>query len=165
MVETLQQFVAGAMGGLALLIGKLFVDRFTESHKADVSIAAKRRERFQDKQAQVAAELYEKLANCTSAVFMLVVVEEPDSRISHLLESESRAKRLKDLLPAAEQAWGELSTYYNAHSLYFSDSLLTSIRRAGHHMEKVIDDVHKLIELGTDQVKQEDKIIIDKARL
>ena len=79
--EILKQLATGAMGGLALLIGKYVVDRFTESHKAAVSIAAKRRERFNDKQAEVTAELYEKLACCTSAVFMLCVLDEPESRI------------------------------------------------------------------------------------
>src|SRR5258708_39997454 len=102
MAETFQQLVAGAMGGLALLIGKYLVDRFTESHKASVAIAAKRRERFQDKQAEVAAELYKKLVCCTSAVFMLLVFDDPEDTRSRLLDSETRTKRLKDLLPKAE---------------------------------------------------------------
>jgi hypothetical protein len=165
MAEILQQLVTGAMGGLALLIGKYVVDRFTESHKAAVGIAAKRRERFQDKQAEVAAELYVKLARCTEAVFMLIVLDEPESRISRLQESESRAKRLKNLLPKAEQAWGELSAYFNAHALYFPEPLLSRIRQAGHHMEKVIDDVHEMVDSGLDQVEPKVKNMIDEARL
>lgn len=111
------------------------------------------------------AELYEKLARCTEAVFTLIVLDEPESRISRLEESESRTKRLKDLLPKAEQAWGELSAYFNAHALYFPEPLLSRIRQAGHHMEKVIDDVHKMVDSGLDQVQLEDKTIIEKARL
>jgi len=141
------------------------VDRFTESHKAAVGIAAKRRERFKDKQAEVAAELYEKLVRCTLAVFPLIVLDEPESRISRLQDSESRAKRLKDLLPRAEQAWIELSVYYNAHALYFPEPLLSRIRHAGHHMEKLIDDVHKMLDSGFDQVELNDRIMIDEARL
>jgi hypothetical protein len=163
--ETIHQLLTGAMGGLAFLVGKYVVDRLAESHKAAVGIAAKRRERFQDKQAEVAAEIYEKLASSTEAVFTLIVLDEPESRISRLLKSETRTKRLRDLLPNAEQAWGELSAYHNRHGLYFPEPLLSRTKQAGYHMEKVIDDVHKMLDQGLDQIEPKDKIILDKARL
>jgi hypothetical protein len=54
--------VTAAISAGAGFIFKHVFDRFTESHKVEVALSAKRRERYYDKQAAVVAGMYERLA-------------------------------------------------------------------------------------------------------
>ena len=60
-MTAMETFAIGAIGGMAPLIGKYIVDRLTESHKAAVNVAAKRKERYHEKQAAAVAGTYERL--------------------------------------------------------------------------------------------------------
>jgi hypothetical protein len=130
-----QQLICAVIGSVVTLAGKYVIDRFTESHKAAVSVAAKRRERFYEKQAAAIAGTYERLARCTEAACGLYISE---SDLSSGELSEWKTQKLKEDIDKAEQARRDFSDYFAANMIYFPRSLAPKVEKLGHEVQAAI---------------------------
>lgn len=130
-VLTTQTLVVGAVGGLATLVGKYVIDRFTESHKASVGIRAKREERYYEKQAAAIAGTYERLAKHTQLIIDLRILE---SDISPEGLSEWRIQRLKEGMAEVEAASRDFKQFFTANQIYLPPSLSPKIQAMTKHL-------------------------------
>jgi hypothetical protein len=115
-----QSLILGAIGGVATLIGKYILDRFTESNKAAIAIAAKRKERYHEKQAASIAGTYEKLTMYVDVVCGLYLYE-----ASNLSKEEEQ--RIEKELDEANQAREGFEKYFAANEIYFPVSLASKV--------------------------------------
>lgn len=125
-MEALNSFLGGVVGGMiplmGALIGKYVVDRLNETHKASVSVAAKRKERYQEKQASAIAGVYEKLRLYDDALRSLHLYEAR----SH---TEAQEKRIQGAIDEVDQVRRDFERYFAANEIYFPESLASDVQQ------------------------------------
>jgi len=88
--------------------------RQLELVRSSLAIAAKRKERFHDKQATVLATTYQRLSASTDGVLRLLVpMQSPEERQEHIIKSAKTLRKLRD--------------YSAMNKLYIPDELATHI--------------------------------------
>ncbi len=121
-MPTMETLIVAVLGGVISLAGKFVVDRFTESHRAAVGVATKRKERYQEKQASAIAGVYEKLSLYDDAL-----------RGLHLYESKSLApdqeERIRGAIGEADRVRRDFEKYFAAHEIYFPETLASGVQR------------------------------------
>jgi hypothetical protein len=122
----LGSLIAGALGGLIPLSFKYLVDRFAESHKADVSVAARLKERLYDKQGAVIAGTYERLARWAEVACGNSL---PEFDVDAGVLSDWGTERLKEKVERADQAADALREYFIINKIYLPTSLDKEILR------------------------------------
>lgn len=135
---TTQAIFWGGVGGLVTLIGKYVIDRLTESHKASVGLATKRKERFYEKQATVISGVYRRMDRCISDLSELYFQGDEgklDSPVSDAVE-----RQLARRLEKARSSFDRLQSYYDNHNLFLPEPLdqavLSYIVLAERHLEE-----------------------------
>jgi hypothetical protein len=122
----LGSLIAGVFGGLIPLSFKYLVDRFAESHRAEVSVAAKRKERLYDKQAAVIAVAYERLARWSEAARCISL---PEFDVEAGVLSDWGTERLKEKVERADQAADAFREHFIANKIYLPTTLDEEILR------------------------------------
>ena len=151
-VSTTQTIVLGAMGGSITIAVKYVIDRFTESHKAELGVRAKRRERYFDNQATVIAGMYEKLAGLVYALHELYFDETDFIReVATVMTTD-----IKEMLPPAKAAHKHASVYFASNELYFSQASATLITSLLVHIGVAIDELDSAVDEGLDKVTEDD---------
>jgi hypothetical protein len=120
--------VTGAVGGIATLIIKYVIDRFSEVHKSAIGVAAKRREKFNEKQAMVLAGVYHRLQRCVedmSEIYFHGDEGELEPIISQAVENQLSAK-----LEKARKSYEKLETFHGKYGLYLPEFLDDSVNQA-----------------------------------
>src|SRR5271157_1085725 len=151
-VSTTQTLFLGVMGGAIPIAVKYVIDRFTESHKAELGVRAKRRERYFDNQATVIAGMYEKLAGLVYALHELYFDETDFIReVATVMTTD-----IKEMLPPAKAAHKHASIYFASNELYFSQASATLITSLLVHIGVAIDELDSAVDEGLDKVTEDD---------
>jgi len=159
--STVQTLIVGAMGGAITMAVKYAIDRFAESHKAEIGVRAKRRERYYDKQATAIAWMYERLARLVYAVDQLHISADPEHR---RLVMKITTKNIKEALPAALEAVKEAEVYFATNELYFSESLANNVSLLILNMCMATGSIHRAVQDGLDQITEDNVRSIDSSR-
>ena len=130
-MDTLGSLIGGALGGMITLAGKYVVDRFAESHKAAVSIAAKRKEKYHEKQAAAVAGTYEKLTRYSDAVCGLYLWEAASL-------SRDQEERVRKELDEAHQARIDFQRFFAANEIYFPAPLASKVEELNRRLHRAL---------------------------
>jgi hypothetical protein len=134
----MQAVVLGAAGGLVTLIGKYVIDRLTESHKAALGLASKRKERFYEKQAAVISGTYRRMDRCISDLSELYF--HGDEGHLEPLMANAVENQLGEKLNKATKSFKSLESFYDEYNLFLPESLdqavLSYILLAERHLNK-----------------------------
>jgi hypothetical protein len=118
-MEQTTQVLIGALGGVAggvvTMVCKYVVDRLMERQKVELSLAAKRREKYYEKQSVVLAGAYERLARCVPPTFGSYPTRE--------MLDESLVDRINESAKAAHKASVEFDLYYRDNVIYIPKGL------------------------------------------
>jgi hypothetical protein len=159
-MPTMETLIIAAVGGVTSLVGKYILDRFTESHKATVAIAAKRRERYHEKQATAIAGTYEKLTTYVDAACGLYLYE------TAVLATEQE-DRIKEELDGANHARLDFQKYFAANEIYFPTTLAVKVDQLSRDLHRAIL-THRMMTgprpMGQDASKDKDVAKIKETR-
>jgi hypothetical protein len=121
-MEALNPILGGVLGGMVPLIGKYVIDRLAETHKAAVSVAAKRKERYQEKQASAIASVHERLSLYNDVL-----------RGLHLYETRSLAedqeKRIQEEIVEADRVRRDFERNFAANEIYLPEALASDVQK------------------------------------
>jgi hypothetical protein len=152
-MPNLQSLIIGAVGGMASQVLRSILDRFGESHKATIGIAAKRKERYYEKQAAAVASIYEKLTRYMDTVDSLRLYEpastwgeQPIDESARTYLEEKRGKLIDQGLDEATRARIDFERSFAASEIYFSPSLVSQARDLGRDLHRVIL-IHRMASL------------------
>jgi hypothetical protein len=134
-IPTVQTLIIGALGGTgyaALSAAlKYIADRLTESHKLVVGVAAKRRERYHEKQAVAVAGTYEKLTIYVDAVCGLYLWEA--ASLTH-----DQEERIRKELDEAHQARIGFQRFFAANEIYFPAPLACKVEELNRRLRRAL---------------------------
>jgi hypothetical protein len=119
--------ITGAIGGIATLVAKYIIDRFAEANKASLGVAAKRKERLDEKQAMVISGLYHKVERCVEDLSELYFHGDEaglDATLSQAVEQQ-----LGSYLDKAEKSLKQLRAFHSKYCLYLPEHLDEAISR------------------------------------
>jgi hypothetical protein len=119
--------ITGAIGGIATLVAKYIIDRFAEANKAALGVAAKRKERLDEKQAMVISGIYYKLERCVEDMSELYFHGDEaglDATLSQAVEQQ-----LGSHLGKAEKSLKRLQAFHSKYCLYLPEHLDEAISR------------------------------------
>lgn len=126
-----ETLIGGAIGGVISLVGNYVVGRFAESHKAAVNVAAKRKERYHEKQAAAIAGVYEKLSLYDDAL-----------RGLHLYETKSltedQEKRTQGAIGEADRMRRDFEGYFAANEIYFPEALASRVQQVSSILRRAL---------------------------
>jgi hypothetical protein len=126
--------INGAIGGIVL---KYIVDRFAEANKAALGIAAKRKERLDEKQAMVISGIYHKLERCVEDVSELYF--HGDEADLDPTMSQAVEQQLGFHLTKAEKSLKQLRAFYSKYSLYLPENVDSAISSVIMTVESHVD--------------------------
>lgn len=128
----------GAIGGIATLVAKYIIDRFAEANKATLGVAAKRKERLDEKRAMVISGVYHKLERCVedvSELYFLGDEADLDATLSQAVENQFGSR-----LDKAQRSMKRLQAFHSKYCLYLpeklDDAIAQVILTAESHVDK-----------------------------
>lgn len=143
-------------------LGRLF-----ESHKAARQVWAKRRERFQDEQIRVSAELYAKMAECAdAALHRLIIFSCGPREKSEFADSyvKQKSKELERSLQHVQALHYELRQYLLAHDLYFPRPLVDKIWHFYNHIFRPMAWASQAASQGVDRLEYHEHVEAQRVR-
>ena len=130
--------LGGVIGGLVTLTGQYILGRFTESHKAKLVVASKRREWFYEKQAIAISVIYRRMDRCISD-FSELYFHGDEAKLEPIL-SEAVEQQLTGKLDKAAKSFENLKAVYDRYNLFLPDTLdnpvLSYILLAEQHLDE-----------------------------
>lgn len=107
---------------MAITVIKYILDNRMESRKTALSLAAKRRGHFIDKQAAAIAGMYERFARCELAIERCVTTKPGPS------SPETAEARSEEEIGKVKGAYEDLEEYHLANEVYFLEPMAENMR-------------------------------------